>query len=241
MDRDAELLDIKEAAAFLRVSETSLRRWTNSGALRCYRVGGRRERRFRRSDLTAFLEVRDSTGEEMPRAARSTDGQHLCALYASDASRIHQAVRFLGVHAARAEACFLVAATDVRDRVLVSLERQRPSLRRDIKSGRFVLADYAGSVARQLAFWDARFTAAMRAGATSLRVVGDVSGGVLAQRNPFDAVLDYEADYERAMSRRFPVTTLCQYDARLLSGVDVARLLRCHGDSLGHPVDELVG
>jgi len=43
-----ELLDIGQAAAFLNVSEASLRRWTNSGRLVCLRVGQRRERRFRR-------------------------------------------------------------------------------------------------------------------------------------------------------------------------------------------------
>ena len=53
---DSELLDIAQAAALLRVSEASLRRWTNAGRLPCRRIGGRRERRFRRADLMAFLE-----------------------------------------------------------------------------------------------------------------------------------------------------------------------------------------
>jgi transcriptional repressor of dcmA and dcmR len=60
-----DLWDIKRAARFLRVSETSLRRWTNAGQLACLRVGRKRERRFRRADLLAFLEdqpVRDSAG-----------------------------------------------------------------------------------------------------------------------------------------------------------------------------------
>ena len=53
---DAEpLLDIEQAARFLNVSETSLRRWTNDGRLACLRVGRRRERRFRKADLLAFL------------------------------------------------------------------------------------------------------------------------------------------------------------------------------------------
>lgn len=56
MPEGDELLDIKQAARFLKVSETSLRRWTNSGRLPCLRVGRRRERRFRRADLLAFLE-----------------------------------------------------------------------------------------------------------------------------------------------------------------------------------------
>src|SRR2546429_9226841 len=48
-------LTIAEAAEFLHVSETSLRRWTNSGKLRCFRVGGRGERRFLVEDLLEFV------------------------------------------------------------------------------------------------------------------------------------------------------------------------------------------
>ncbi|MBU0483853.1 MAG: MEDS domain-containing protein [Proteobacteria bacterium] len=50
-----KLLTIKEAALFLNVSEMSLRRWTNAGQLKCYRVGGNKERRFDRQDLINFL------------------------------------------------------------------------------------------------------------------------------------------------------------------------------------------
>src|SRR4029077_13908040 len=63
-----ELLDIGQAAAFLNVSEASLRRWTNSGRLACLRVGRRRERRFRREDLLGFLE--GQTSEIATRFAR---------------------------------------------------------------------------------------------------------------------------------------------------------------------------
>src|SRR5207244_10267933 len=78
---EPELLDIAQAAAFLHVSPMSLRRWTTSGRLPCFRVGGRRERRFRRADLLALLE---RSGEPMraPRAAG-----HLCGLYTSTAAR----------------------------------------------------------------------------------------------------------------------------------------------------------
>ena len=48
-------LTIAEAAEFLHVSETSLRRWTNSGNLRCFRVGVRGERRFQVEDLLEFV------------------------------------------------------------------------------------------------------------------------------------------------------------------------------------------
>src|SRR6266446_4525824 len=81
MTQQSELLDIAQAAAFLHVSQMSLRRWTNSGRLPCFRVGGRRERRFRRADLLAFLE---RSGEPI----RAPQGPgHLCGLYTSMAAR----------------------------------------------------------------------------------------------------------------------------------------------------------
>src|SRR2546430_14528090 len=50
------LLNTAEAARFLRVSQASIRRWSDSGLLAARRVGRRRERRFHESDLRAFME-----------------------------------------------------------------------------------------------------------------------------------------------------------------------------------------
>src|ERR1700682_4326984 len=108
MADEPDLLDIAEAARFLNVSETSLRRWTNAGALQCLRVGRRRKRRFRRADLLAFTEQQPSrlpradTGPTPVSMARPlgdpitpTHGSHLCALYASELGRATLAVQFI--------------------------------------------------------------------------------------------------------------------------------------------------
>src|ERR1700736_5039321 len=55
MPEQQRFLTIAEAAEFLHVSQTSLRRWTNRGKLRSFRVGGRNERRFLMNDLLAFI------------------------------------------------------------------------------------------------------------------------------------------------------------------------------------------
>ena len=55
MDEANGLLTLEEAARYLGVSKTSLRRWTNEGRLECHRVGVRRERRFDIRMLNAFL------------------------------------------------------------------------------------------------------------------------------------------------------------------------------------------
>src|SRR5579864_639885 len=59
MPEEQRFLTIAEAAEFLHVSQTSLRRWSNSGRLRSFRVGGRNERRFLIEDLLAFMSSTD--------------------------------------------------------------------------------------------------------------------------------------------------------------------------------------
>src|SRR3989441_11215587 len=105
MNHEDDLLDIKQAARFLKVSETSLRRWTNAGRLACLRVGRKRERRFRRADLLAFVEEQPVGVAPLARpsqvhypdsgATPLSQESHLCGLYASDLSRVNLAVAFL--------------------------------------------------------------------------------------------------------------------------------------------------
>jgi len=49
------LLTIKEAARLLHVHVNTLRRWSNQGALKPYRIGSRGDRRFKRTDIDEFL------------------------------------------------------------------------------------------------------------------------------------------------------------------------------------------
>ena len=225
----SELLDIAQAAALLQVSEASLRRWTNRGLLPCLRIGGRRERRFRRADLIAFVE--DGS------AAKPVG--HFCGLYTSDQARTRQAARLLGDGLDAGSVCFLAAHPDVSERVLAQLGRQRRSLRRSLAGQRLILTQYADSAAQQLAFWKSKFEAATRDGARSIRVVGDVSGAALARGGGFDRVLEYEAAYGR-LSGRFPVNTQCLYDARVHSGLETAGVLAAHPDLFRQPVAHLV-
>src|SRR2546426_7044504 len=111
MAHEPELLDIAQAAVFLHVSQMSLRRWTNSGRLPCFRVGGRRERRFRRADLLAFLE---RTGEPAP----APHAWHLCGLYTSGAARERHAAALRAYGLEARGTCFLAAGPTVRQRLL---------------------------------------------------------------------------------------------------------------------------
>jgi len=53
-DTPSQWLDLSDAARFIGVHFTTLRRWADAGKAPCYRTAGGR-RRFRRDELTAFL------------------------------------------------------------------------------------------------------------------------------------------------------------------------------------------
>jgi transcriptional repressor of dcmA and dcmR len=220
----SELLDIREAAELLRVSETSLRRWTNAGRLPCLRIGGRRERRFRRADLLAFMGVEG-------RAASTPQRNHFCALYTSDLGLVRGATAFLRVGLRSDVRCLLAAEKDVQRAVITQLEQDWPSIRSYLRAGRFVVAECHASTAEQLEYWRAQMRAVLRARVSHAYVVGDVSGGALSQL-PFGEILEFEAEYGRSIAQVFPVTTLCLYDARKISGLDAAGVLQWHDGPL---------
>ena len=61
------LMTIEDVAAFLKVTQTTIRRWTNSGQLKCYRIGNKNERRFDKQQIAEYLENRKplfKTGEK---------------------------------------------------------------------------------------------------------------------------------------------------------------------------------
>lgn len=244
MNDPNELLDIADAAAFLNVSETSLRRWTNSGRLSCLRVGLKRERRFRRADLLAFME--DQPRSEQSAAAISPphegseanapdSGRHLCAVYETSLGLATLAAPFLLEGLQEGSICFLIASPRVRSDLVKFLTAKRKSLANDIKAGRLILAAYRSSGDEQCDYFQAQFESAMANGATSFRVVGDV--GMLRKKTTSKDVLYYEACYDERIARCYPVDTLCAYDARSMSGVEILDALKGHPDIGRYSID----
>jgi len=50
------MLTTRQVADFLQVSICTIRRWSDKGKLKFYRVGSRGDRRYRREDVLRFLE-----------------------------------------------------------------------------------------------------------------------------------------------------------------------------------------
>ena len=51
------LLTIKQASEILNVHPNTLRNWDKSGLLKAVRIGVRRDRRYKKSDVLKFVEV----------------------------------------------------------------------------------------------------------------------------------------------------------------------------------------
>jgi excisionase family DNA binding protein len=231
------LLNTEEAARFLRVSQASIRRWSDAGLLPARRVGRRRERRFAHADLVQFLGQR--TGDpQLPKQVSTVSiggasvpvRTHLAPIFSTDLGGLRLSVPFLAEGLAAGQPCFLAATGVVLERYVRALS-QEMSLDLDAaqRSGRLTIVGWPGAtVADAIANWERLFGKALAGGPTILRIVGEMA----CERSMFSSdaeMLAYEEAYE-VMIPRYPAVTLCQYDAREFNGEVVLRVLKAHPD-----------
>ncbi|MGB8274075.1 MAG: MEDS domain-containing protein [Alphaproteobacteria bacterium] len=247
-----ELLNIKQAAALLNVSEVSLRRWTDSGRLACLRIGPKRERRFRREDLNAFLVRQCGPAMPSPESANTkvnqvhlegmniNYGTHLCSFYESDLGRVKLAVPFLAEGLRNGDACFLFGSAGTRDHVLAELGNAHDGLKAAIDSGQLFLSGGMESARATYEALERAFVAATRSGNRSLRSVCD-KAWFLDKGMNLEDLTEFELRYNHSLAHRFPVVALCQYDVRRFSGVGILNALKCHEDTFKFPMNRFLG
>ena len=127
--------------------------------------------------------------------------------------------------------CLLLTSPKARRSIVSDLKRRVPSFDTPLQAGMLIASEYAESGGAQLKYFERELGLAVKAGARIPYVVGDLSGGG-PERATFPRLMDYEYEYEHRIVRRFPVVTLCQYDARRLSGLEVLATLQAHPDAL---------
>lgn len=235
------LLNTKEAAKFLRVSEASIRRWSDTGLLPAQRVGRRRERRFAPADLRGFLgkpsgDLRQAAHEVTAVNVGGTAvplRTHLAPIYSTDHGRLRLSIPFLADGLRAGQPCFLVAGGELLERYKTALtEDQSIDFDAARDSGRLVIIPGPGSsVAEAISNWEQLFGRALAAGPTVLRVAGEMASE-LSVFGSITEMMAYEQAYE-VMASRFPAVTLCQYDAREFDGELILRVLKSHPDMLG--------
>ena len=251
-ETDSELLSIKEAAAFLKVSEASLRRWTNTGKLNCSRLGLKRERRFRRDDLRAFLDTRSSSADSSgnsPIQAQQTRvhlegvaieyASHICTLYDNDFGRLKWSVPFLLDGLKQGECCFLVAAPNTQYEILEHVKKGWDGVEKAMKTGQLILTNGLPDGDAMCRFVEQSIFEATRNEFRSFRLLGDMSW-CLELGMTQDQLFEYEQRFNREIGHSFPLVSVCQYDTRDFNGPAVLNALKCHEDTFNFPLSRFL-
>jgi excisionase family DNA binding protein len=242
MPEQQRFLTISEAAEFLHVSEVSLRRWTNSGKLRCFRVGGRNERRFLVADLIAFMPSEDTQPEQRVDEAAAEDDttvdyteRHI-SLFFRDAEEQWKLLRpYIVDHLnAGAPVIYLQHSTSSEqlmqrlydeglplDKLIArGLLRVLPPSQSYLLPGRF-------DAQRMLDFIETAIQAGLEAGHKRVFLTGEMTWSL--QGTPgAEAMAIYEEALNPLVDKYPAVTIVCQYDLKRFSGDIILDALLTH-------------
>ena len=234
-DGNKKFLTIQEAADFLKVSKTSLRRWSNSGRLPCYRVGNRNERRFQLTDLLAFL-----SKSEQPTPISKT-ASHDNTTWNQDEEPIqspHHISTYYRNESEQWQALepYLVQHLGDKTRTVYIYNSSEETVTRQFSSHGFdprglqqnntlnlipfeqaYLLDGVFIPDRMLEFWQKVIGQAMMDGIQKILLTGEMGWAVRGLPGS-DLLCAYEIELDRFL-KNFPmVTVVCQYPLKEFSG-----------------------
>lgn len=234
------LLTIDEAARYLSVSKSSLRRWTRLGKLVCSRVGARRERRFRREDLDRVLHpdvaapttLASTPGLPLiePLAALAAAAEHgvprHVALHFRDRDELWRLFRpYVLEHANRQQPILYVHEENSRTDVLARLRGEGLNPKEMLAQGLLRLLVPAEAYLRSGSFSPQRMIDFMEGAILDRRAAGHeamlISGEMtwcLSGAPGVEGMIEYEARLNDLLARYPRVTIVCHYDMQRLNG-----------------------
>jgi len=229
------LLTIEEAARYLNVSKTSLRRWTNEGRLACIRVGPRAERRFRLADIQALVVDPEPTARAIPRedasdpkavlepAAAQGTPRHVSTHY-SDRDELWRMFRpYVVDHLGRGAPLLYIhepgAEDDVRSRLIGEHldpdELQQNGLLKLLTPDAAYLRTKAFSAPRMIDFMESAILDRRALGFDRMLISGEMTW-YLTGADGVQGMIPYEMALNDLL-RRYPyVTIVCHYDVNRL-------------------------
>jgi len=246
MDKNKALLNLDEAARYLRVSKTSLRRWTNEGRLACHRIGARRERRFDIQMLNAFV-AEDTPNDELaseiaalrtrPEDSNSEDlaDQHICLFFSDQEDQWQNFRSYFIKHFKSGQPTLYIYDSSTEKALFARLVAENfnpdfakqygllrlvPSSEAYLKTGKFT-ARY------MIDFMEKAIKEIMDEGFDKLLITGEMTWF-------FSGIEGVEEihDYERALNpllEKYPgVTIICQYDVRRFGAHDTLEACCSH-------------
>ena len=240
MQEHKRFLTISEAAEFLHVSEISLRRWTNSGKLRCFRVGGRSERRFLIDDLLAFMQSMDVHAEPLQavetEAINDTgDAERHISLFFRDQEEKWQLLRpYLVDYLSSGAPAFYLQHRTSSELLMQQLRAEELPLDKLIARGllrvlppsQTYLLPGKFDAEWMLEFLEMTIQAALEAGHKRILMTGELTS---IQGAPgVEQMAHYEAMLNPLVDRYPEVTIVCQYDLKSFTGDVILDALMTH-------------
>jgi len=243
MPEKQRFLTIAEAAEFLHVSETSLRRWTNSGKLPSFRIGGRNERRFLMDDLLAFMPSAGSQpalskqrASEVQMISESHSHQrHICLFYLNPDEQWQllrpYILEYLNAHVpvvyvqdstppSRLLELLRAEGLPLEELIARGLLRLLPPAQTSLLGGSF-------DVQRMLSFLEAAILGALAAGYSRILIIGEMTWSLDIGLNA-EQLKTFEARVN-PIAEKYPAATLvCQYDLRRFDGPGILDALLTH-------------
>ena len=71
------MLTVREVAQLLHIHTNTVRRWSDRGVLKAYRITRRGDRRFRREDVARFLAELNTNGGNGQKGEQTTSGHRV--------------------------------------------------------------------------------------------------------------------------------------------------------------------
>jgi excisionase family DNA binding protein len=224
MTNESGLLTINEAAHFLSVSKTTLRRWTNQGILKCYRFGNRAERRFSKSDLLEFIEGKETSTSTATPTAELPGAVHVSTYY-RDTTQQWEIIRPYFLENLRDGGRTVYLYNSDPDWIVRGLARAGLQPESLMESGHLVFLSTGDTYlkggyfdqARMLDFWAEKIDQAQKDGIDTLFFSGEM-GWSNSGLPGCELLSPYESELEEIL-RNFPsVTVVCQYPLQEFSG-----------------------
>ncbi len=227
-----QLLNIKETADFLNVSEMTIRRWTNDGTLPCYRIGGRRARRFRFQDLEAYLERNPSPVDSVDVSLGVNDlsvpdGSHVTHLSLGDTESANVGVSYVTKGLIRNETVLMVCPAGISEQMLQMLQAQHIDVQTMLQAGRLYVSCGMDTPKRY-----ARYISELAAQSVGhLRIFGDMTwtkakGWVAKDLRELEEIVNLSSVKARG------ILFLCQYALNSFSGEEAMLAIETHSHSL---------
>lgn len=214
-----QLMNVREAAEYLRVSEMSIRRWTNSGALKCFRVGGKQERRFHMADLEDFL--KDMHHRNLRPLGfwdlRAQDGAHLTHFYSGKKEALEVSTAYAAEGLKRGERVLAVMPPERSRELMANLKRRGIPA----KKGRLLLSEGMDSPEAMI-----RYLGSVVEEPGHFRLVGD-GAWTLRKNWNLEAIKTLEAAGE-SMDSKAGRLFLCQYSLEDFSGAHIMMAAELH-------------